>query len=173
MKSMENRPKWQKVLLGVASFLVVLAGGAGASDMLGASWRTNQPEVTSFTTSTSANTSDIAWHNVNDFDAIGITVVAEADSGQFRVACSMQDIAPTLAASSTVNRWDYVDFIDTTTESSIDGWAGFTFASSTVVRQLVIRNSVWKWCLPTYTASVDVTSGIGTTTAYVKRVDNL
>lgn len=173
MNEKKQMPGWKKILLGLAAFLAALAGGAGAGEMLGYSGRTNQPEVTSFTTSTSANTQDVAFHNVNDFDAIGITVDVIADSGTFRVACSMQETEPTLAASSTINRWDYVDFIDTATESSIDGWTGLTFSSSTVVRQLVVRNSVWKWCLPTFAASNDVTSGIGTTTARLKRVDNL
>jgi hypothetical protein len=162
----------KKILLAIAAFLTALAGGYGATQVMGGDYGGNQPEVTSFSTSTSANTADIAWHNVNDYPNIGVTVDAVVDSGQFRVACSMQDTAPTLAASSTSNRWDYVDFIDTATESSIDGYTGITFTSSTAVRQLAIRNSVWKWCVPTFTASVDVTSGIGTTTSYIKRVDN-
>lgn len=134
--------------------------------------RTNQPERTLFTTSTNANFSGIAVANVNDFNNIGFTAVTENASGTLRIACSMQDTQPTIgAATSTSNRWDYVDIVDAQNEASLDGYTGITFSGGNLIRQVVVRNSVFKWCSALLSGNTSP-AGLGTTTVYMKPVAN-
>lgn len=170
MNEQKQMPGWKKIVLGVIALLTALVGGYGVSENLGAS-RTNQPERAVTVTSTRSDYSGVAFSNVNDFDAIGFTAVFDSTSGTLRQACSMQDVQPTLAATSSANRWDYVDFIDTNTEASVDG-SGLAIISESSVRQFVIRNSVWKWCVPVWVGANSV-AGLGTTTLFQKPVDNL
>lgn len=157
----------KNVFLALAAFFTALAGVFGINQ-LGA---INQPEITIFTTSTNANYSGVNFSNVNDFTDIGFTVVADNASGTVRFACSMQDTEPTQAATSTSNRWDYVDFVNTETEASVDGYTGIVLSNSSAIKQLVIRNSQWKWCTARLSGNTSQ-SGVGTTTLYMKRVNN-
>lgn len=160
----------KKILLAIAAFLTALAGGYGVNELLGYG-NSIQPEITLFTTSTNANYNGVAFVNVSQFDYIGYTVDGVSASGTVRFACSMQETAPTFAATSTSNRWDYVDAVDTATEASIDGWTGVALSGSTVVRQFAVRNSVWKWCGAVLSGNT-TPAGLGTSTLYLKRVNN-
>lgn len=134
--------------------------------------RLNIPEVTIFTTTTNANFSGIPVSNINDFQFVGFTVLGDASSGTIRFACSMQDTEPTIgAATSTSNRWDYVDVVDTQTETSIDGWTGLVMNGLSGSRQFSLRNSVFKWCTALQSGNT-TPAGFGTTTVYLKRVNN-
>jgi hypothetical protein len=85
--------------------------------------------------------------NVADFQFIGWTVATDAVSGTLKIACSMQDTEPTFsAATSTSNRWDYVDVTDLATDSSIDGATGLPMTNVSNVRQFAIENSPFRWC---------------------------
>ena len=159
--------KWKKILLGLAGILTAIAGGYGVNE-LGGSSNVALSEVQLFATSTNANYVGVPFINVNDYDVIGITILSDSSSGTVRVACSTQDSEPTQAATSTSNRWDYVDVVDTQSEASIDGWTGVVLAGGAQIRQLAIRNSMFKWC--TVRQSGNTTpAGIGTTTAFIKR----
>lgn len=165
--------KWQ---IGLVGLFVLVALGAiiysvqkEKGQVLGN--RMNMTEVTLFTTSTNANYTGIPVVNVNDYEYIGYTVVGESASGTVKFLCSMQDTAITTAASSTSNRWDYVDATLTNTEASIDGYTGVTLSNSNFIQHYVVRNSVWKWCSAMLSGNT-TPAGYGTTTVYMKRVQN-
>lgn len=131
--------------------------------------RINHAETTLYTTTTNA-AGGISANNVNDFQSIGITAVATAASGTLRVACSMQDAEPTFGvATTTANRWSFVDSVNTETEASVDGDTGYVLANTTHVLQIAVRNSVWKWCGVEIKGNTSP-SGLGTTTVYMKPV---
>lgn len=143
------------------------------SPLGGASYgRLNQAEKVVLATSTNANFSGLSVSNVNDFQNVGFTLVGQTASGTLRFGCSTQDSLPDIgAATTTDNRWDYVDFIDTATDSSIDGYTGISLSNTTVIRQFVVRNSIFKWCTPVLSGNT-TPAGYGTTTVYLKAVDN-
>lgn len=86
--------------------------------------------------------------NVADYRYIGWTVAtANGVSGTLRFACSMSDAAPTFsAATSTTNRWDYVDVTDLLTDNSIDGATGLVMANVNSVKQVLMENVPFRWC---------------------------
>lgn len=97
--------------------------------------------------------------NVADFNLLGFTVGTQASSGTIKFACSMSDTAPTFSSSqSATNRWTYVDVTDVQDEASIDGLVGLTFVNSTTVRQVVIRNSNYRWCTALHTWTAGTTT---------------
>lgn len=165
--------KWVGFSLGVLVILICvpacLLRDETRDDSLGS--RINTAQVTLFSTSTNANYTGVTVANVNDWDSIGFTVVGQTASGTVRFACSMQDDPITLAASSTSNVWDYVDSIDTLTETSIDGQTGLAMTGGNIIRHFVIRNSVWKWCGARMSGNTSP-AGLGTTTVYMKRIQN-
>ena len=133
--------------------------------------RVTPAEITLFTTSTNANYAGLPVINVNDFDTIAYTVSSQNASGTLRFICSTQDTEITTAVSSTSNRWDYVDVVDTEDETSIDGDTGVVMVTSTDVRTFVVRNAVYRWCSAIISGDTSP-SGLGTTTVYMKRVQN-
>lgn len=162
--------KKQKIGIAIGVFVVAIVTALVLFPVKGQSLggRLTQAEKTLFTTTTNANYAGIPVVNVNDFQYVGVTFSGTATSGTLRMACSTQDDMPTIgAASSTENRWDYVDMIDTETESSINGDTGITFINSTDVRHFVVRNSIFKWCAPMLSGNTSK-PGLGTTTIYMK-----
>ena len=134
--------KWKKILLGIAAFLAALAGGTQINNLGG---RLNYQERVVLN-AVAATTTGSAF-NVADFVHIGLTVDTEKASGTLKFACSMMELAPTFASSSTsTNRWDYVESIDLQNGSSIDGNTGIVFTSTTNVRQYEVNVNNVRWC---------------------------
>jgi len=89
--------KMKKILLGIAAFLAILAGGAGANEMLGGRGNYQERIVLNAVSATSTGSA----HNVADFVHIGLTVVTQnGASSTLKVGCSMMEVAPNFASSS-------------------------------------------------------------------------
>jgi hypothetical protein len=131
--------------------------------------RINMAEVTLFTTSTNANFTGLPVVNVNDFDYVAYTIAGTA-SGTVKFLCSYQDNQITTGATSTSNRWDFVDVTNNQTEASIDGNTGVVITGG-VISQYIIRNSGFKWCSAYLTGNTSP-AGLGTTTVYLKKAQN-
>jgi hypothetical protein len=167
-----------KVLLAVGVFLVVaLVYLMPKSQDSALGGRLNQAQRTVFTTTTNAF-GGIPAINVNDFQNIGITAVSQSTSGTLKIVCSMQDDvsvsafgSPTGTFQGVSNIWNFVDFVDTVTDSSIDGNTGIPMSNFSGNHQLVVRNSVFKWCSARLSGNT-TPAGYGTTTVYMKPVDN-
>lgn len=156
--------KWKKILLAVAGFLTVLAGGYEANEMFGG--RTDEKERTLM--DQVAATTTATGILVNDFRNIGVTVAATATSGTLKFYCSLADTEPTWSsAQSATNRYDTVEIVDTQNGATIDGDTGIVFTNTTDVRQFEINTNNFRYCtavLSPWTA--------GTTTVKFRPVNN-
>lgn len=157
--------KLKNILLGIAAVLVALAGGYKVNDLGGSRLSTSERTIINAAAATTTG----AAIGVTDYQYVAWTVAtANGASGTVRFACSMSDTAPSFsAATSTSNRWDYVDVTDLSTDSSIDGHTGVVMSNTTNVRQFQIETSPFKWCtaiLSPWTA--------GTTTVYLLPANN-
>lgn len=162
----------KNTLVVTSTLLMVLACVVGYKYLSGQSLgaRLNQAEKTLYTTSTNA-LGGIPAINVNDFQNIGVSVASNKTSSTLFIGCSMQDDAPNFgAATSTSNRWAPVDFVNTLTDASVDGFTGIPMSNFTGTHQLVVRNSVFKWCSVILSGNT-TPAGYGTTTVYMKTVD--
>ena len=159
-----------KIIGLIVALAVVVAGGyLYFNQEKGLGNRINVAEVALFTTSTNANFTGIPVINVNDFDYVAYTIAGTA-SGTVKFLCSYQDDIITTGATSTSNRWDFVDVTNNQTEASIDGNTGVTISGG-VIGQYIIRNSGFKWCSAHLTGNTSP-AGLGTTTVYLKRAQN-
>lgn len=108
---------------------------------------------------------------VSSYQNVGFTVSTVNTSGTIKFGCSMADSLPTFATLPTAsNRWQYVDVIDLQDEASIDGNTGITFAQSTTIRQVAIRNNVFKHCGAFFTTAA---ANVGSTTVRIVEINNL
>jgi hypothetical protein len=140
----------KKILLGIAAFLVVLSGGAGAGSALlgGGSGRINTYNKTVLNAATAASTTASAVVNIGSFAQLYWTVGATSASATIKFACSFADSQPTFTdARTATNTWDYIDITDVEDESSIDGDTGVLLVSgSTDTRLFQMENTGYKWC---------------------------
>lgn len=160
----------KKILLGIAAFITLLAGGFGANQ-LGSS-RITTSEITLMSTSTASSWVTPIASNVNSYRHMDLTVASRNASGTIKFACSSQTAIPDFnVAKSVTNRWDYIQVADKEDGSTIDGDTGIVLADTTDVRQLEINDNYSTWCgaLLTGDASSLTTS---TLDVYLKSASN-
>ena len=156
---------WKKVLMGLAAFLMALAGGYEINNLGGG--RLNYQER-SMLDEVAATTTGSAI-NVADFQNVGVTVAPTAASATLKFACSMSETAPTFTTvQSATNRWDYIQIVDLEDGLSIDGDTGLVFTGTTDVRQFEFDTNNFRWC-----AAVLSPWAAGTTTVKLLPATNL
>lgn len=164
---------WKKWLLGLASFIVVLAGGTQI-DNLELGGRTNEQERIVFDAIAITTTS--VPFLVNDFAHIAVTVAASSTTGTVQFACTTMDSPVTLVdglgkfVSTTKNigaRWDWVEIVDLEDGTTIDGDTGITLSGLVDVRQFEINTNNFRYCMAYHGRSS------GTTTVTFRPMSNL
>jgi len=155
----------KKILLGIAAFLVALAGGYQASGMMGSS-RTQSllyPVLDNVATSTQGVKMDVL-----DYE----TVVCSVDWDQTATATlkfvgSLAEEAPNFTAlASSTNQFDYLQVVDLEDGSPIDGDTGISVAGGTDHRMVEFNTNGLNWA----TVLLDRTTG--TTTVKCRAYNN-
>jgi hypothetical protein len=84
---------------------------------------------------------------VDDYRYIALMLTATSTpTSTIKFACSNQDEAPNFSkTASASNHWDYVDVIDTQSNTSIDGDTGISFTASNDVRNLIVNTELCTW----------------------------
>lgn len=151
----------RKILLGIAAFLTVLAGGYGLNE-LGAGVNTGERVVMNEVATTTISSAFL----VNDYKSVEFTIASTAASGTYQFACSNQEDVSFSSAASATNRWDYVLAVDLEDGSNIDGDTGVTTTNATYVRQFEINSNAFYSCAAMWTRTA------GTSSIYMRPANN-
>lgn len=130
--------------------------------------RTAEAERTLFNATTSASwvTNPVRIDSYR-FIALMLTATSTPTS-TIKFACSNQDTPPNFSnVASASNHWDYVDVIDSQSDTSIDGDTGISFTSTNDVRNLIVNIEVCTW----FSAQISSYTS-GTTTLKMKPATN-
>lgn len=157
--------RWKKIILSIAGFLTLLAGGAGVNNYLGG----RTVEVTHTLLSA---TSSAGWSSAFPVDGYkNISILASAFSSPtmtIKFAISNSDSAPTFSSSqSATNHWDYVEITDLEDGTLIDGDDGWVLTGTNDFRNFKLNTEMATW----FAVQIS-TSTVGTTTIKVKYATN-
>ena len=152
--------QWKKILLGIAGFLTVLAGGSQVDNLIGGRLDTTHT-ILNAVTNVNSSTSVV---NVNDYSDAVCTIDWNTNpSSTVKFYGSIAETQPTFSASqSTTNQWENLGFTDMDSLSNVAGATGISASTTPDHRMVKIDLKYINWFTARITTS---TSGINPVTS--------